>query len=91
MPMALDPEVEAAYPAGWTGRGEVETADGRRLEARVDEPKGDPGNTLTRAELEDKALRLALYPGGASEAEMKRVIALAWGIAEAPRVPVLLP
>ena len=69
---------------------EVETADGRRLAARVDEPKGDPGNTLTRAELEDKALRLAAYRGGASEAEMRRVIGLVWGMAGAPRVPVFL-
>ncbi len=88
--MAFDPEVEAAYPARWIGRVEVETHDGRRLEGRVDEPKGDPGNTLSRAELEDKALRLALYKGGASEAEMRGVIERVWGMAECQRVPVFL-
>ena len=88
--MVADAEVEAAYPARWIGKVEVETADGRRLEARVDEPKGDPGNSLSRAEIEDKALRLAAYQGGASREEMQRVIALVWGMAEAPRVPVFL-
>jgi len=86
--MVADAEVEAAYPARWIGKVEVETADGRRLEARVDEPKGDPGNTLTRAELEDKALRLAVYQDGAGKEEMQRVIGMVWGMAEAPRVPV---
>jgi 2-methylcitrate dehydratase PrpD len=89
--MVFDPEVEAAYPARWIGKVEVETADGRRLVARVDEPRGDPGNTLSRAELEDKALRLALYQGGASREEMRRVIGLVWQTAGAPKVPVFLP
>ena len=52
----------------------MKARDGRTLQARVDEPKGDPGNTLTRAELEDKALRLAAYRGGANAAQMQRVI-----------------
>ena len=52
--------------------------------------QGDLGNTLSRAEIEDKALRLAAYRGGASAAEMRRVIALVWGMAENPRVPVFL-
>ena len=88
--MIADAEVEAAYPARWIAKVEVHMQDGRRLEARADEPKGDPGNTLTRAEIEDKAMRLALYQGGASEAEMRRVIALAWGMEKAARVPVFL-
>jgi 2-methylcitrate dehydratase PrpD len=72
--MRLDAEVDAAYPARWIGKVEVKARDGRTLQARVDEPKGDPGNTLTRAELEDKALRLAGYRGGADAAQMQRVI-----------------
>ena len=51
-----------AYPARWIGKVTRATPrDGRKLQARVDEPKGDPGNTLSRAELEDKAMRLAAY------------------------------
>ena len=56
----------------------------------MDEPKGDPGNTLSRPELEDKALRLALYGGGASEAEMRALAQRVWGIADAPVVTRLL-
>ena len=75
----------------WIGRVTVKTRDGRELEGRVDEPKGDPGNTLSRAELEDKAMRLARYRGGASEAEMRRVIERVWALEQAERVPYFLP
>jgi 2-methylcitrate dehydratase PrpD len=88
--MALDAEVDAAYPARWIGKVEVTTRDGRRLAARVDEPKGDPGNTLSRADLEDKAIRLAGYGGGASEAEMRGIAAQVWTIAQSPVVGRLL-
>jgi 2-methylcitrate dehydratase PrpD len=84
--MELDAEVDAAYPARWIGKVVVETADGRRLEGRVDEPKGDPGNTLSRVEIESKAIALAQYRGGATEAEMRGVIARVWALAEAPVV-----
>jgi len=88
--MTLDGEVDAAYPTRWLGKVVVETRDGRRLAGRVDEPKGDPGNTLSREELEDKAIRLARYCDGATEAEMRRVIASVWDMAAAGRVPALL-
>jgi 2-methylcitrate dehydratase PrpD len=88
--MVLDAEVDAAYPARWIGKVEVLLRDGRVVRGRVDEPKGDPGNTLTRAELEDKAMRLALYRGGASEAEMRKLIGVVWSLADATRVPRLL-
>jgi 2-methylcitrate dehydratase PrpD len=78
--MVLDAEVDAAYPARWIGKVEVLTKDGRRLAGRVDEPKGDPGNTLSRPELEAKALKLAAYRGGASEAEMRGVIERVWAL-----------
>jgi len=88
--MVLDQEVDSAYPARWIGKVEVTTTDGRHLAARVDEPKGDPGNTLSRPELEDKAQRLAAYRSGASAAEMRTVIAQVWGLADAARVPNFL-
>jgi 2-methylcitrate dehydratase PrpD len=56
------------------------------LSARVDEPKGDPGNTLSRPELEAKARALAAYGEGASAAEMDEVIERIWALADAPRV-----
>ncbi|MBX9811540.1 MAG: MmgE/PrpD family protein [Burkholderiales bacterium] len=76
--MVLDPEIDRAYPRRWMGRVTVKTRDGRELECRISSPKGDPDNTLTRAELEDKALRLAAYAGGADAAEMQRIIARVW-------------
>ncbi len=88
--MTLDAEVDAAYPARWIGKVLVDTTDGRRLAGRVDEPKGDPGNTLSRAELEEKAIRLALYRGGATEPEMRALIGIVWGLADAAVVPQLL-
>lgn len=89
--MVLDAEVDGAYPARWIGKVLVRTTDGRQLQARVDEPKGDPGNTLDRAELEEKAQRLAAYQGGASPAEMRDVIARVWSLADAAQVPRWLP
>ena len=88
--MVLDAEVDTAYPARWIGKVRVATIDGRQFDARVDEPKGDPGNTLSRAELEDKALRLAAYRGGATEAEMRAVIAQVWSMAGAAQTPRFL-
>jgi len=88
--MELDDEVDAAYPARWIGKVTVETTDGRRLEGRVDVPKGDPENTLERHELEDKAIRLGAYRSGATEAEMRAVIGRVWGLAQAGKVERLL-
>jgi 2-methylcitrate dehydratase PrpD len=89
--MELDREVDAAYPARWIGKVSVDTVDGRRLHARVDEPKGDPGNTLSRTELQEKALRLAAFGGGASEAEMRALFERVWGLQSAAVVGPLLP
>ncbi|CAN5804421.1 MmgE/PrpD family protein [soil metagenome] len=88
--MKLDAEVDGAYPARWIGKVTVATTDGRQLDGRVDEPKGDPGNTLSRAELEDKALRLAEFAGGASPIEMRGVFERVWGIAGTKKVGALL-
>ena len=88
--MRLDDEVNAAYPARWIGKVIVETTNGDRFEAKVLEPKGDPGNTLSRAELEAKAMQLAVYREGASREEMHGVIARVWSLAEAPIVTSFL-
>lgn len=89
--MVLDPEVDAAYPQRWIGKVTVITHEGRSFEGRIDAPKGDPDNTLTRAELEHKVRSLALHTGAASEAELSEAIASIWGLADAERVPNLLP
>jgi len=89
--MKLDHEVDAAYPQRWIGKVTVHTLDGRELHGRVDEPKGDPGNTLTREEITAKALRLAAFSGGATAVEMQAAVDALWGVADWPRVGALLP
>ena len=76
--MVLDPEIDRAYPRRWMGRVTVKTGDGREIEKRITSPKGDPDNCLTRAELEDKAMRLAQFAGGASEQELKGIVERVW-------------
>ena len=89
--MVLDPEVDAAYPQRWIGKVDVETTDGRTLTGRVDEPKGDPGNTLSRAEIEDKALRLADWSGARDARRDARASRSASSrIADAPTVGILV-
>lgn len=88
--MELDAEVDAAYPRRWIGKVTVTTTDGRVLQGRVDEPKGDPGNTLSRDEITAKAQRLAAFSGGATEAEMARAIDSLWAIAQSSKVGRLL-
>lgn len=78
--MQIDPEVDAAYPAQWIGKVTVTTTSGQTFFARVDEPKGDPGNSLSRPEIEDKALRLGTYRNAATSDEMKAVIERVWGL-----------
>ena len=89
--MALDAEVDAAYPRRWIGKVTVTTADGRVLHGRVDEPKGDPGNTLSRSEIAAKALRLARHAGGVPAAAVQQAVERLWSVARWPVVDRLLP
>lgn len=88
--MVLDAEVDGAYPRRWIGKVTVHTNDGRTLHGRVDEPKGDPGNTLNRDELTAKALQLAAFSGGASAREIQAAVERLWRVAQWPRVGALL-
>ena len=88
--MALDADVDAAYPKRWIGKVTVTTTDGRVLHGRVDEPKGDPGNTLSRQEITDKALRLAAFSGGATPEAMRKAVDALWQVAAWPKVGTLL-
>lgn len=88
--MILDPEVDGAYPQRWIGKVKVYLHDGRILEGRVDEPKGDPNNTLSRAEITEKALRLAAFSGGATPGEMNKALELLWNIRKQSKIGFLL-
>ncbi|HET7480566.1 MAG TPA: MmgE/PrpD family protein [Rubrobacteraceae bacterium] len=89
--MVLDPEVDAAYPGRWIGLVDVETEDGETFTSRVDVPKGDPDNTLSRAEIEEKARRLAAYGGGVASKDLERLMSRSWSLGDAPDVRDLLP
>ena len=89
--MELDTEVDGAYPQRWIGKVTVYTRDGRKLHGRVDEPKGDPGNTLSRAEIEDKTLSLGRYADAATEQELRGLIAAIWNLEKAEKLGALLP
>jgi 2-methylcitrate dehydratase PrpD len=84
--MVRDAEVDSLYPKRWVGKLTAKSTLGRTLEARVDEPKGDPGNTLTSAELEAKAIRLGGFQGAASHSEMRALIEQIWGMGDANTV-----
>jgi 2-methylcitrate dehydratase PrpD len=89
--MVLDPEVDAAYPERWIGLVDVETTGGERFTSRVDVPKGDPENTLSPEEVEEKARDLAAYRGGASFEELRRIVERARNLHREPDVRNLLP
>lgn len=78
--MVLDSEVDAAYPRRWIGKVDVRTTAGRDYQARVEVPKGDPGNGLSRGELEAKAVRLAQFRGGATADETRSALARIWNL-----------
>ena len=89
--MELDEEVDRAYPVRWIGKVAVETVDGRHVEARVDEPKGDPGNTLSREEIEAKVRGLAAFSGAAAPAELDKLLPRLWAIGESEAIGILMP
>lgn len=76
--MHLDEEVDGAYPKQWIGKVTVTTREGKTYDAKVLEPKGDPGNTLSRAEIEEKVHVLAAFAHAASAAEVDQAIEKIW-------------
>ena len=88
--MVLDDEVDTAYPRRWIGKVTVHTADGRTLDGRVDEPKGDPGNTLDRDEISAKAVRLAAFGGAVEAAQAEGAVRRLWSVGQWPRTGRLL-
>ncbi|WP_407364624.1 MmgE/PrpD family protein (plasmid) [Pseudomonas luteola] len=87
--MVLSPEVDDAYPARWLGRVTVSTNDGRVLHTAVDDPKGDPGNTLSRPELEEKFRRLVRFSGARTPDQAEALIQAVWSIRDRSDLSVL--
>ena len=60
MTVALDPELDAAFPGQRAARVSIQLADGRSEEFLQPTRKGDPDMPLSDAELEEKFLELAV-------------------------------
>jgi len=65
------------------GLVEVETVNGNVYVSRVDVPKGDPENSLTRIELEQKLTRLAEFRRAASTSEIQGITRRVWDLEHA--------
>jgi 2-methylcitrate dehydratase PrpD len=81
--MQLDHEVDRAYPQRWLGRIDVHTTDGRLMSGAIDSPKGDPDNSLSRVELEDKFRRLLVFAGALDGDKAGVLIERVWGLRDA--------
>jgi len=69
-----DPELDKVYPERYPAAIEVQTVDGKKYSRRVDLPKGDPENPLTKEELEAKFVTLASY--AINKTKAKEIIVL---------------
>lgn len=87
--MKLDDEVNNEYPKRWIGKVSVTTSSGKQFNARVDDPKGDPGNTLSRDELDTKARALALSGGAVNQSELETLMDKLWQVCSKNKVGFL--
>ena len=89
--MMVDSDIDRLYPEKWSARVEVTLENGETFISTMDTPKGDPENTLTRPELEQKALMLAQYSNRVTSTEMQNIIDGIWSLATSPSVSLTLP
>jgi len=83
--VAVDPEIDAAFPGKRAARISIETRDGRLLTHLQPNRKGDPEQPLTDAELEDKLIELAspVIGSGAS----RHLLAGIWALDASKELP----
>lgn len=88
----VDKDLDLSYPVQWRSWAEVVTTDGRTLRAEIDDPKGDPTNPLSPAELRAKFDEITepVYSGERRDAIAETVAALG-GSAGLPELLTLLP
>jgi len=78
-----DAELDARYPRRWPAWVEVRTRDGRTLVARVDHPRGDPENPLSR---DERVAKVADLVGDALPAgRLEEIVATVEGAARPVR------
>ena len=81
--VALDPDLDAAFPAQRAARVAIESRDGRRGEHLQPTRKGDPDLPLSDAELEHKYFELASPVLG--EEQARALLARLWKLEREPR------
>jgi 2-methylcitrate dehydratase PrpD len=79
---ALDPECERIYPGRRSGVVRIDLTDGRSLEQRVLDPKGEGENPMSDADLKLK-FRVNCEPV-AGRAKCERLEEIVWGFDKAP-------
>jgi 2-methylcitrate dehydratase PrpD len=82
--LAIDPAVDAAFPAQRSARIAIEARDGRRGEHFQPTRKGDPDLPFSDAELEGKYLELAAPVIG--EQKARALLAKLWKLEREPRL-----
>jgi 2-methylcitrate dehydratase PrpD len=87
--LAIDPELDAAFPSRRAARVEILTKDGRRLAHDQPTRKGDPDAPFSDAELTDKFFELVTSVIGADRA--RALLDGLWRLDETARVDQLLP
>ena len=88
----VDKDLDLSYPVQWRSWAEVATTDGRTMRAEIDDPKGDPTNPPSPAELRAKFDEITepVYSGERRDAIAETVAALG-GSAGLPELLTLLP
>ncbi|MCW5627976.1 MAG: MmgE/PrpD family protein [Rhodoferax sp.] len=88
--LAVDPDLDQAYPARYGARVTLRQADGRRHCVQVTDSLGDPERPMQAQDLLEKARNLLRY-GGVAQARMQGVLdaacALQQQIADEPDAP----
>lgn len=80
--MVLDPEVDSNYPQKWFGKISVKTKSKETYSKFITDPKGDPLNTLTQEELEEKFIRLCDFSGVFDKNIREKIINNTWKLKE---------
>lgn len=68
-----DAELTEIFPDKQVAIVDVLTRDGTRFSERIDQPKGEPGNPLTKEEFEQRFIEFYAY-GGRTETAARRVL-----------------
>ncbi|MEA2514499.1 MAG: hypothetical protein QOJ59_3986, partial [Thermomicrobiales bacterium] len=87
--VAVDPDIDAAYPVVWSARVSASLPDGSTTEVHVDAPKGDPENAVTWDEVVAKSRDLAV--GTAFEGDIGRLVDDVLGLESRPTLRGFLP